>query len=292
MSIFASVSNLTARIGRNACLPPSEQELSRLIVEIPDLPSDLVELYSLIGGTQQTSDTNIYLMSPHRVIECIAMFRELKHVQLFEGDSEYGDGKTGLLLFADSCGDHLGLYLRQPFAPRGFLYQHDDFAINPSFRSLSRMIDAIALTHPDADCIDVKADYPFISSENTSPIDSQLSFHLLQQYYSDPSAKGELAIQAMNLVHPKDAEVIVKLLESPIPFVVARACSLVRFHRCTPAIKLILTAAIRFRNDNDVVIGAIVALRDWEIPEAQDALEIMKKEFRDFEGYFPKNTAP
>jgi hypothetical protein len=252
--------------------PPDLSALNRLVELVPNLSTEVKELYQEIGG-MSPADGPVYLMPTDEVTSTIVEFRKLEAGDAYDvGMSRYGNGRDLLLLFNDFGSNYWGLHLNPPCAPRGFVLDHDEMSAEPTFRSLARMLETM-IDHcllDGLDCIDAPNDYPVLDAPTASENDRVLSIQLLNEHLSLPDKRAELAFAAMQLSHPDDMGMFAPLLDSADMWVAEHMCRLVGLRRYEPAIQPMIRAAAECGGNR--IIGAIVALRDWQSPEAEAAL--------------------
>jgi hypothetical protein len=250
---------------------PDPSALSRLLELVPDLPTEVLELYQEIDGMSPPR-APVHLMPAAEIADTVTMFRSLDAGDSYEAKiSRYGSGRDLLLLFNDFGSNYWGLHLKSPYAPRGFVLNHEEMTAEPAFGSLARMLETMInhCLHGGLDCIDAPNDYPVLDAAFATEQDRALSRQLLKEHLAFPE-KHSSAFAAMQLSHPDDTEMFAPLLHSDDMWVAEQMCRLVGLRRYGPAIQTMTREAAE-RGGNRI-IGTIVALRDWPGQEAETAL--------------------
>jgi hypothetical protein len=280
-------------------LAPNPKGLDMLRDAVPHLPQDLIDLYAIAGGTLDSDLHDIRLMTPDEIVESIDIFRQnASQPYPFNSFSVFGDGTNGVIFAADNTGNHLGMHLAPPYAGRCFMFDHEDEMFVPRFWSLASLLDSLAkMLNSAPDPFDIYtfvtqvADYPARDPSLRSEEDRELSKKLLAEFKSDPGKHAATALGAVYLSHPDDMAELTEFLDSDDDRVRSEICRLIGLRRYLPAIGHMVRAALE-RCDNNTIIFAIAALRDWPHADAQAALRSMKdKVAPGFAIYFPKEPS-
>jgi hypothetical protein len=274
-------------------LAPDPAGLAELERIAPRLPPEVRRLYGLTGGMRENFDLPAWLMPPSETARTIANFRDLRASpdSYDQRQAACGDASACLLLFSDGNSNYLGLHLTPPYAPRGFALDHEEPSLEPKFKSLASMLDALVVCagREGGFVGDMPADYPVTDAVLADATDRALSLRLLAEYRQQPEIGAALAFAAMQLSHPDDMEAFCDLLDSPDMWVAEKMCGLVGLRRYRQAIGQLTKAAMRGGNRT---IGAIVALRDWQDEDARAALRDLRSRLgKNYSPYFPKDLS-
>jgi hypothetical protein len=273
--------------------PPDAAGLEDLQRNVSQLPLEVSQVYSQVGGMRRSPRLPLRLMRPGEVAATVQDFRLAGQTSYDAGSAPFGDGEHAILLFSDDSGNYLGLHLKAPLAPRGFILDHEEPNFEPRFKSLARMLDALAESVDREECYfgDMPTDYPAIQPALVNADDRKLSLQLLNQHYRDPHKRRAEAHAAMQLSHPDDMETFANLLDSEDMWISEKMCRIVGMRRYRPAINRMVEVAIA--KGGNRIIATIVALRGWPDEEALSALRVMKGRVgKDYEAYFPPSLRP
>jgi hypothetical protein len=273
--------------------PPDAAGLEDLQRNVSQLPLEVSQVYSHIGGMRRSPRFPLYLMRPGEVAATVQEFRLAGQTLHDAGLASFGDGEHAILLFSDGNGNYLGLHLKAPFAPRGFILDHEEPNLEPRFKSLASMLDALAQSVDREECYfgDMPTDYPAIEPALVNADDRELSLQLLNQYYHDPHKYRADAHAAMQLSHPHDMETFANLLDSEDMWISEKMCRIVGLRRYRPAINRMVEVAIA--KGGNRIIATIVALRGWPDEEALSALRVIKGRLgKAYDPYFPPSLRP
>jgi len=270
----AAIARLRDKLGEMV-LPPDPKGLEALCDVAPNLPNEVLALFKHVGGTQPHRP--LYLMSPEKVARSILAWREdLAALGNTNYLAPFADGIEYLLLFHDGNANFLGLHLKPPLAPRGFVLDHDEPNACPKFRSLAAMIDAMCLaydTEDVLDCNNVQTDYPRLSPDDVAIEDRMLSRQLLAQHLNDEDGV-DAAFSAIQLSCPMDMELLMPLLDSENMWISARVCRLIGERKYTAGIARMVDAAVT-RGGNRIS-AAVFALRSWNDERAKSGLHALR----------------
>ncbi len=200
-------------------LPPDPEGLAELERMVPHLPPEVRRLYTLTGGMRENSALPAWLMPPDEAAWTLANFRDLGTSQddYDKRHATFGDGSACLLLFTDGNSNYLGLHLKSPYAPRGFVLDHGEPCLEPKFKSLAGMLEALVASASREECWigDMPTDYPVTDAALADATDCALSLQLLAEYRRNPETCAAEAFAAMQLSHPDAMEAFCDFSRQP-----------------------------------------------------------------------------
>lgn len=265
-----------------ATSPADASALDRLKVLCPDLPQDVAYLYAHIGQTQEAIGVGFELMS----IADIFNFYDSADDEVSQ--SVYGEllnPRVMLPLFWEGGGNYAGIFVGGPLRGRCLIHDHAEPLNLPLFHNLGRMILAFVDGQGLEDFEELVGDYPSLDDSNLLADDAELSQQFRDRYLRDKPKDSYWALLSMQLSPASDTGLLVQMLSDDDEWVKARACELTGLRRFVGGIDQMVDLALQ--GSNGPTIATLVALRDWNAPEAEEALNLLKKSLPDgFSGYW------
>jgi hypothetical protein len=238
------------------------------------LLDDLRTLYQDHGGIHSCRVLPMRFLSPSEVADIMRAFR-----RNFPGLLDPCAG----LFWTDDNSNYAGVFLDAPLYGRVFFLNHDEPDDTPRFRSVESFCQSmLAAAQQDQSWVDMTTDYPRLTdpADVEGDEDRALAIAYLRDMATlrwEDDAYSIFAYRALNLLPPRDLELVLPLFDSADFWVKERACVTVGLWRCAKAVPGLLRVARTTTHPNGRT-AAVRALQRIGTPEAKEALKMLQAE--------------
>jgi hypothetical protein len=235
------------------------------------LLDDLRTLYQDHGGIHSCRVLPMRFLSPSEVTGIMRAVR-----RNFPGLLDPCAG----LFWTDDNSNYAGVFLDAPLYGRVFFLNHDEPDLTPRFRSIESFCRSM-LAAAEQDWVDMATDYPRLTdpADIEGDEDRALAIAYLRDMAAlrwEDDAYSKFAYRALNLLPPRDLELVLPLFDSADFWVQERACETVGLWRCAKAVPDLLRVARTTRHNGRT--AAVRALQRIGTAEAGGALKMLQAE--------------